>query len=182
MGSRDDALDEEQYEQLLQAADPDRPEELLILLLAGDLGMREGEIAHLQRSWLNFQKGHIIIPSSDRDGWTPKTRWGARTIPALKMSRRAWDAVRAYFTAYERLGIHRITVYRIVQRIAERSGLEARTYPHSLRVTAATRLAYKVKNPRVLCDLFGWGQLKIAQYYIQRAGGLAEEELERAFM
>jgi len=146
---------------------PGRPEELLILLLAGDLGMREGEIAHMQRPWLNFQKGHIVIPSKDKGGWIPKTKLGARTIPALKISRRAWDAVRAFFTTYVRLGIHRVTVYRIVQRVAERSEVEAKLYPHALRATAATRLAYRIKNPQILCDLFGWGQLKIAHYYIR---------------
>ncbi len=91
------------------------------------------------------------------------------------------DLVKVYFMTYQKLGVHRITVYRIVQRVAERSALEERVYPHALRATAATRLAYRIKNPQVLCDLFGWGQLKIAQYYIRRAGGLAEEELEKAF-
>lgn len=180
MGSRDDALDEHDFEQLVEACDLRDPKERLIILLAGELGMREGEIAHLKRSWVNFQKGHIIIPSKDGE-WSPKTKWGARTIPASKMSPRAWDAIRSYFTTYDALGVHRVTVYRIVRRVASRSGLTAKVYPHSLRATAATRIAYRIKNPQVLCDLFGWGQLSIAQYYIRRAGGLAEEELERAF-
>ena len=181
MGSRDDALDEEQLEQLLQACDPDDPRERLIILLAGELGMREGEIAHLDRAWINFQKGQIIIPSRTAAGWTPKTKWSARTIPALKWSKRAWEATRAYFTAHDRMDVHRTTVYRIVDRVAQRAKLHCRVYPHSLRATAATRTAYRIKNPQVLCDLFGWGQLAIAQYYVRRAGGLAEDELERAF-
>jgi len=179
MGSRDDALTEEQLEQLLSSCSSKHPRERLIVLLAGDLGMREGEIAHLSREWLNFQKGHIVIPSNDQD-WSPKTKWGARTIPASKMSHRAWEAARDYFTAYESMDVHRATVYRTVERVASRSGLKSRVYPHALRATAATRLAYKIKNPQVLCDLFGWGDLKIAQYYIRRSGGLAEEELEKA--
>jgi integrase len=180
MGSRDDALDEQEFEKLLDACDSAEPKERLIILLAGELGMREGEIAHLKRSWINFQKGHIVIPSKEGE-WNPKTRWGARTLPASKMSSRAWDAVRSYFTTYEALDVHRVTVYRIVVRVASRSDLSTKVYPHSLRATAATRVAYRIKNPQVLCDLFGWGQLSIAQYYIRRAGGLAEEELERAF-
>lgn len=179
MGSRDDALTEQQFEQLLSACNSKHPRERLVLLLAGDLGMREGEIAHMNRKWLNFPKGHIVIPSNDRD-WSPKTRWGARTIPAASMSRRAWEATRDYFTAFEALGVHRATVYRTVERIASRSGLKSRIYPHALRATAATRLAYKVRNPQILCDLFGWGDIKIGQYYIRRGGGLAEEELEKA--
>jgi len=180
MGSRDDALDEQEFEQLLEACDPKKPRECLVILLAGDLGMREGEIAHMRRSWTNFQRGQVVIPSKDGE-WSPKTRWGARTIPALKMSGRAWDVIKAYFTTYEGLDVHRVTVYRIVNRVASRSKLTAKVYPHSLRATAATRIAYRIKNPQVLCDIFGWGQLAIAQYYIRRAGDMAEEELERGF-
>jgi integrase len=88
MGSRDDALDDQEFEQLLQACDPKNPRERLVILLAGDLGMREGEIAHMRRSWINSQKGHVVIPSKDAN-WTPKTKWGAGTLPAMKMSERA---------------------------------------------------------------------------------------------
>jgi len=180
MGSRDDALDDREFEQLLQACDPKRPRERLVILLAGDLGMREGEIALVRRSWINFQRGQVVIPSKDVN-WTPRTKWGARTIPAMKMSGRAWDAIKAYFATYEGIDAHRVTIYRTVDRVASRAGLTKRVYPHSLRATAATRVAYRIKNPQVLCDIFGWGQLAIAQYYIRRAGGMAEEELERAF-
>ena len=117
MGSRDDALDEQEFEQLLDACDPKKPRERLVILLAGDLGMREGEIAHLRRSWINFQREQVIIPSKD-ENWTPKTKWGARTIPAMKMSPRAWDAIKAYFTTYEGMDAHRVTIYRTVDRVA----------------------------------------------------------------
>lgn len=180
MGSRDDALDDHEFEQLLEACDVKKPRERLVILLAGDLGMREGEIAHMHRSWVNFQRGHVVIPSKDED-WTPKTKWGARTIPAMKMSGRAWDSIKAYFTTYEGMDAHRVTIYRTVDRVASKAGLTKRVYLHSLRATAATRVACRIKNPQVLCDIFGWGQLAIAQYYIRRSGGLAEEELERAF-
>jgi len=70
-----------------------------------------------------------------------------------------------------------MTVYRIVQKVASRSGLKRKVYPHSLRATAATRVAYKITNPVILCDLFGWKQLKMAEYYIRRAWGRAEFEL-----
>ena len=133
----------------------------------------------MQCSWINFQKGHIIIPSKSDQGWTPKRPDSARTIPALKMSSRAWEAVRMYYTAHSTLDITRMTVYRIVQKVASRAQLKKRVYPHSLRATAATKLAYKVHNPLILCDIFGWKQLKMAEYYIRRAGGRAELELDK---
>jgi integrase len=177
--SKDDALNDLELDTLLRTADPEDAREALIVLLAGDLGLREGEISALRSSWINFQRGHIIIPSKSEQGWTPKRPDSARTIPALKMSPRAWEAIRTYYTAHPSLDMTRMTVYRIVQKVAIRSELKRKVYPHSLRATAATRIAYKVTNPVILCDLFGWKQLKMAEYYIRRAGGRAELELDK---
>jgi integrase len=179
MSSKDDALTEQELDSLLSKCNPNDPRERVICLLAGELGLREGEIAAMQSSWINFQRGHIVIPSKTEQGWTPKRPDSARTIPALKMSPRAWEAIRAYFTAHPTLDMTRMTVYRIVQKVALRSDLKKRVYPHSLRATAATKLAYKVHNPVILCDIFGWKQLSMAEFYIRRAGGRAEIELDR---
>jgi integrase len=179
MTSKDDALTDQEFEALLEGCDSIDPREALIILLAGELGLREGEISAMQSSWINFQKGHIIIPSKSDQGWTPKRPDSARTIPALKMSSRAWEVVRTYYSAHSTLDITRMTVYRIVQKVASRAQLKKRVYPHSLRATAATKLAYKVHNPLILCDIFGWKQLKMAEYYIRRAGGRAEVELDK---
>lgn len=179
MSSKDDALTDQEFEELLGSCDPKDPRERLIMLLAGELGLREGEISAMTSSWINFQRGHIIIPSKSEQGWTPKRPDSARTIPALKLSQRAWEAVRTYFTAHDSLDITRMTVYRIVIKVASRSSLKKRVYPHSLRATAATRIAYKVHNPIVLCDLFGWKQLSMGEHYIRRAGGRTELELDK---
>jgi integrase len=179
MASKDDALSEQEFDVLLSKCNPEDPREQVIILLAGELGLREGEISALRSSWINFQRGHIIIPSKSEQGWTPKREDSARTIPALKMSPRAWETIRTYYIAHPSLDMTRMTVYRIVQKVASRTGLKKRVYPHSLRATAATKLAYKVHNPLILCDIFGWKQLKMAEYYIRRAGGRAELELEK---
>ena len=179
MTSKDDALSDTEFETLLDGCDIKDSRERVIILLAGELGLREGEIAALQSSWLNFQRGHIIIPSKTDQGWTPKRPDSARTIPALKISPRAWEAVRTYFTAHTSLDMTRMTVYRIVQKVVSRTDLKKRVYPHSLRATAATKLAYKVHNPLILCDIFGWKQLSMAEYYIRRAGGRTETELDK---
>jgi integrase len=179
MAPKDDALTDQEYDQLLAACDPEDPRETVIILLAGELGLREGEISAMRSTWINFQRGHIVIPSKSELGWTPKRPDSARTIPALKISPRSWEAVRNYFTAHPSLDITRMTVYRIVVKVAARTSLKQRVYPHALRATAATKLAYKVHNPVVLCDVFGWKQLKMAEHYIRRAGGRTELELER---
>ena len=179
MSCKDDALTEQELEILIRACNPNDPREKVIILLAGELGLREGEIAALQSTWINFQKGHIIIPSRSEQGWTPKREDSARTIPARSLSSRAWEAVRDFFTAHPSLDMIRMTVYRIVVKVAERSELKKKIYPHCLRATAATKLAYRIHNPIVLCDIFGWKQLKMAENYIRRAGGRTELELDR---
>ena len=76
--------DDTEFDSLLKATNPNDPREALIFLLAGDLGLREEEISALRSTWINFQRGHIIIPSKSEQGWTPKRPDSARTIPRLK--------------------------------------------------------------------------------------------------
>jgi integrase len=94
MSSKDDALSDFEFEQLLESCDSRDPRERLIILLTGEIGLREGEIAALKSNWLDFQRGHIIIPSKSEQGWTPKRPDSARTIPVLRMSPRAWESIR----------------------------------------------------------------------------------------
>ena len=188
MGSRDDSLTRAQFDRLLSGAKDSRTK--LVILCAGDLGLRESEIAHFKKSWVDFQSGSITIPSSQpcgcahcskQGGWKPKTRAGARTIPARELSPRAFEAIRLYCTANEELGIHRNTVWREVRRAAQAAGLEFEVYPHALRATAATEAAYSISSPWVLCDLFGWSSITTALYYIRRSGegGGARGQKER---
>jgi integrase/recombinase XerD len=179
MTSKDDALSEPEFELLLSKCNPDDPREQVIVLLSGELGLREGEISALQSSWIDFQRGRIVIPSQSEQGWAPKRPESARTVPALKISPGAWEAIRSYYTANQSLDLSRMTIYRIVQKVASRTGLKKRVYPNSLRATAATKLASKVQNPLVLCDVFGWRHLEMAEHYIRRAGGRAELELDK---
>ncbi len=60
--SKDDALTEGEFERLWEAA---RKEELnrIIFVLAGELGFRANELSHVKRSWINFQRQEITIPT-----------------------------------------------------------------------------------------------------------------------
>ena len=76
--SHQDAVDERTFKQLLDAADKldkdvHRVEAKGILYLAGRLGLRAGEIAHLRSSWVDWEKQQIQIPyyqecTKGRDG------------------------------------------------------------------------------------------------------------------
>lgn len=67
--SRDDALTDRQFERLLQGArtlpDPFAFEATLVIQLAGILGMRGGEIAHLSAEWIDTDRRVIEIPEHD---------------------------------------------------------------------------------------------------------------------
>ena len=67
--SRDDALTERQFEQLLEGARSlDEPwdfEARLVILLAGRLGLRGGEIAHISADWIDEDRRMIDIPPHD---------------------------------------------------------------------------------------------------------------------
>ena len=56
MASKDEALTDTEYDQLLAACDPEDPREAVIILLAGELGLREGRTCrhYLCSNTVNF--------------------------------------------------------------------------------------------------------------------------------
>lgn len=67
--SSQDALSESEFDQLVEATDdlekPYDAECLFVLIAAGRLGMRAGEIAHLRESWIDWDTDQIRIPRFD---------------------------------------------------------------------------------------------------------------------
>lgn len=178
--SRDDMLSREEFNDMEKVASD--PLDRVILYSLAVYGLRADELANMRRDWLDFHRGLIKIPESDRvSKWKPKSTAGARTIPALDMSPDGWEAIRRYMTAHEQIDISRQTTYRRIVKLARSAGIDRRVYPHALRATAATEAAYKISNPSVLCDIFGWSDLKTAQIYIKRAGGRAQEAVRAAY-
>jgi integrase len=75
--AKEDALDDREYQLLLEATDDlDEPRDMqarFIVLTCGRLGMRAGELAHTDESWINWRENMIEVPSFDpctkgRDG------------------------------------------------------------------------------------------------------------------
>lgn len=64
--SKDDALSEREYELLLEGAhelgEYHSLEARLIVLVAGRLGLRSGEIVHMRESWLDRRRRMLVIP------------------------------------------------------------------------------------------------------------------------
>lgn len=67
--SHQDALSETEFQRLVDETDnlahPFDAEALFILVTAGRLGMRAGEIAHMRRDWINYDDSLIQIPRHD---------------------------------------------------------------------------------------------------------------------
>lgn len=67
--SREDALREEEFEKLLDACErlssPFDAQCLWILVAAGRLGLRAGEISHMRAAWVNWERQQIEIPGHE---------------------------------------------------------------------------------------------------------------------
>lgn len=64
--AKDDALDPIEYQLLLEATreldDYQGQQARFVVLLAGRLGMRRGEITHLRESWVDWRRSMICVP------------------------------------------------------------------------------------------------------------------------
>lgn len=174
MQSKDNALNQFEFNQLLEACKNGKDK--IIVVLCGGLGMRAGEVAHIKSSWIDWQGNKISIPSKEGD-WQPKTKAGTRTIPFQYMER-AKIIISHYFALYNEVGITRIAVYQRLQRIAQRTEIQKKITPHTLRATAAYTFAEAGLSTQALCQIMGWERLETAQHYIIRSGRAAERELE----
>lgn len=67
--SREDAISDKQFDDLYRAADdmadPYRLDCLFVLIVAGRLGLRAGELCHVDESWINWERQQIEIPRFD---------------------------------------------------------------------------------------------------------------------
>jgi len=177
--SKADALPETDLRKLIEEAKSEIFDELVVTL-SGYEGMREGEIAHMERGWIDFQKEEITVPSEQpcraikgkpcsecikkRDGiWKPKTLEGARVIPIRIQAK---DVISRYFNAFRRVGCTRQTVYNHITDVAKRVKLAKKVYPHSLRSTSASLWGLTGISAPSLCKIMGWKNITSALPYV----------------
>ena len=183
--SKDDALTQAEIKILLAGCHDDLDE--LIVRLAAFRGLRISEIAHMRRSWIDFDEGTIKIPEKqncscracrDTGGrWSPKSRAGARL---LRITPELEPYLSRYFTSNEAIGRTRDTLYKRLQKIWERSPLveKDRVYPHCLRASYCTDAAYKGMSSGSLKYICGWSDLGSAENYIMSDAHRAMREEE----
>lgn len=176
MQSKDNSLTQIEFEELLSACKDGKDK--LLVILCGGLGMRAGEVAHLRASWIDWQSEKINIPSREGE-WRPKTESSQRSIPFRSMDR-AKAVLKSYFALDESLGLKRCAIYLRIKRIAQRTKIQKKITPHTLRATAAFCYAEAGLSAQALRQVFGWTKLETAEHYIIRSGRAAERELEES--
>ncbi|MHA2264387.1 MAG: tyrosine-type recombinase/integrase [Candidatus Thorarchaeota archaeon] len=171
MGSRDDALTQDEYQTLLSAAET--VQDRLMLLLLGDVGLRAGELANLKPRNFRWQLGQLECGQ--------KTAAGKRTLPLKRVFPVIWDLCRQWYKVHDSIGRNRHNLRKAVKRLAEKAELTTNVYPHALRATAATYFPFnprfKIKTSTNMCKWFGWESISTGEFYINKSG----IELEEAF-
>lgn len=169
-----DSLSDQEIEELLNACKTDRERFIITILIY--TGLRVDELAHMKGYWIDTKKELINVP--DREGdWTPKTKHGVRSIPVVES--RLKFALNRFFKDNDEVGMTRTTIWRIVRKVAERTSIKRKVYPHALRSTFASILAYKGISEGTMCSIMGWSNIKTAQAYVKLSGKRAKEELTR---
>lgn len=173
--SKKDALEDNELEELISKCVTKK--EMFMILVLSFTGMRADEVANMKPSWIKWQREVIEIPSIQGD-WKPKSKAGSRTIP-IKEPRlieilRWW----VFQNNMKVVKFNRITVWRTVKEIANRTKIEKKIYPHSLRATYATKLSFKGMSPSTLQHIMGWANIKTANDYVQSSGARSKQEFD----
>ncbi|SEP26369.1 Phage integrase family protein [Halogranum amylolyticum] len=207
--THEDVLTDREFELLLEACSelpsPRAFQARFICLIAGRLGLRAGEIAHFDTTWLDWDRMLIRIPQYEPCAcgycrrqsiqeatrndelteeealevrWHPKTIASARAIP-FDLSLRLELCIERFTNRYDSFSHSRLTINRRVQEAANQANLNGRVYPHCLRATAASYHAYKGVAPVPLQALMGWSDLATAQKYIRISGTATADALRQ---
>lgn len=204
----DDATYRRLLEATDDLAEPYQTECSAILIFGGRLGLRGGEICHLSEEWVNWERSMLEIPAYDQcacgycrqqaqlavehsedltiedamaERWQPKTEHSVRTVP-FDFDPEVEAAVKTFFERFDTYDHSRASINRRVDRVAEAAGFDPDSvYPHALRATAATNLAYAGVPAPALQSMMGWSKLSTATKYIRLSGTATADALNDAF-
>ena len=215
MGKRRSALRDvvtfSQFRKMLRTAAriDDRQESIAIfffLVMMGRLGLRVGEVIHMEKSWYDPDRSVISIPprsscdcglcrhyarqyakKHDRDFedvleeyWKVKDGSDRDVNVPTRRDRLIIDL---YFDSVPYTTVSYSTVNRRVKKIAELTdGIDPdRVYPHMLRATSATHLIWSGMRPPALDHQLGWQDEKTKERYAQKTGWRVKQDYDRIF-
>jgi len=163
--------DFDEYERLVEAAKAIDLRTYLIVLLAGEAGLRSGEIVALEWTDLDLEKRLICVQRNEWEGQVDSTKGGrlryvpmtARLTAALRHARHLRGPRVIYRDDSRPLTEGAIAC--AVIRVARRAGLPG-TGPHRLRHTFCSRLAMRGAAPRAIQELAGHAHFTTTQRYM----------------
>ncbi len=174
--SKDYVPTEEEFDRILDAVKGERDRVIVYTLSEG--GFRATEFASIMPYWLH--DGRVVVPKYDpQTGFKVKTSASSRAVPLKKMSRAAWDVLNDYVEKHDGIDFCYGTTWLRVKNLARRAKLTNNFFPHAFRAYCATKWAYRIPNPYVLMDIFGWATMGVALKYIRRAGVRAEQTIDK---
>jgi integrase len=168
----------EDYGRLVHAA-ASNPQALVLVLLAGDAGMRIGEIVALEWSRVDLGANKVHVECSDWNGHIGPPKSGKpRSVPMTPRLRAALQALRpsgarVLTRSDNRYGSEGEPITRVVARVWLRAAhrrAEVKAHgPHTLRHTFCSHLAMAGVPVTAIRDLAGHSSVAITQGYMHLA-------------
>ena len=182
-----------------------------IVLMAGILGMRASEIAHMKKHWIDFEKETITIPryepcnckycihskrldeerqkkqsqrGKDNTKKPIQKMWHPKTPLAARTLPYGFnhDVKRIMEEMFNKYTEVPLTPIAISHKIRRLGeSIGLKLFAHGLRATAATRLVHTGISPEALQVFMGWNSLDMAAHYIRGCGISAKRELESIY-
>jgi integrase len=163
--------DFEEFERLVTAAKTTDPRAHVFVLLAGEAGLRLGEMVALEWSDIDFVKGQMYVQRSAWKGQIASPKGGRlRYVPLTKRlstALRDHRHLRGPLVLYQDDGspLTEGLVQGFVRRAAHNAGL-FNNGPHMLRHTFCSHLAMRGAPARAIQELAGHADLTTTQRYM----------------
>ncbi|GAF96444.1 unnamed protein product, partial [marine sediment metagenome] len=81
----------------------------------------------------------------------------------------------------EEVGLSRVSIWQHVKKLAKQAHIFRSIYPHCLRATASTMLAYQKISAPSLKYIMGWQSLLAAEDYVKSDMKLAHSEISQIY-
>ena len=164
--------DDVEYERLVKAAKDIDWRILAVVLLAGDAGLRCGEMIALEWTDIDFRggfihvqrsdwRGYVTVPKGGRDRRVPMTK---RLAALLKANRQLGGGRILHGDRDERFD--RAVIWYWMRKAQSRAGLKDTGGVHILRHTFCSRLAIRGAPAKAIQELAGHANLATTQRYM----------------
>jgi integrase len=174
--------DFDDFERLVTAAKTSDPRAYVLVLLAGEAGLRLGEMVALEWSDLDFTKGQMCVQRSAWKGQVASPKGGrlryvpltARLVAALRDHRHLRGP--RVLNQDDGSPLTEGVVQGFVRRAARRIGLR-NNGPHMLRHTFCSHLAMRGAPTRAIQELAGHADLTTTQRYMHLSPATVESAI-----